>query len=81
MVGVREAAKKVFLSGPATKALPPSPRAYWPSELFFFFSFFSRKHILKEKNFPQNFWTKRAIILAKYCNKPVKKLRLCHPTT
>ena len=31
---------------------------------------------------PQNFLTKRAIIFAKYCNKPVKKkLRLCHPTT
>ena len=28
--------------------------------------------VLKPKGSPQNFWNKRAIFYAKYCNKPVK---------
>ena len=35
---VREAAKKLFFSGPATKALAPTtPRVLWPSGFFSFF--------------------------------------------
>ena len=72
---VREAAKKSYLLyGRAIKALPPPP----PHELNGSRNFFSLK--IAETGFynffpPHNFWTKRAIFFAKYCNKPVKILR------
>ena len=39
--------------------------------------FNSWKSILTQKFSPQNFRTKRVILFAKYCNKLVKKQRLC----
>ena len=41
----------------------------------------SRHWILTEKNYPQNFFTKRAIYFAEFCNKLAKEQRLCQPTT
>ena len=60
---IREATKKVlFLVAQPLRPYPPS------SSLvdFLVFKFW-------EKKSPQHFWTKRAIFLAKYCNKIVKK--------
>ena len=73
---VRESANKnkYFLNG-----LTPPPKLNG-SRNFIFSSFFCLK--IAENGFynffrPHNYWTKRAILFAKKCNKPVKRLRLC----
>ena len=57
---LREAAKKkLFFSGPATKALPPHPRSSLPFFFFFFFHIFFFFFFVAVPLTPHPFWLDR----------------------